>query len=69
MGIYLNGKMVSTVMPLFSGNINPSLINSKITTHNSNASTRSATLKTAVNNTLAQTKESSEFKGDKDETF
>lgn len=69
MGIYLNGKMVSTVMPLFSGNSDPSLIDSKISTHNSGTNTNSATLKTAINNTLAQTKESNEFKGDKNETF
>ena len=65
MGIYLNGKMVSTAMPLSSGNIDPSLIDSKITIHNSDPNAHSAMLKTAINNALAQAKESGEFKGDK----
>lgn len=65
MGIYLNGKMVSTAMPLSSGNTDPSLIDSKITAHNSDPNAHSAMLKTAINNALAQAKESGEFKGDK----
>ena len=68
MGIYLNGKMVSTAIPLSSGNIDSSLIDSKITAHNSDPNAHSAMLKTAINNALAQAKESGEFKGDKGDT-
>ena len=63
MGIYLNGKMVSTAMPLSSGNIDPSLIDSKITIHNSDPNAHSAMCNTCMNNAVAQAKASGEFDG------
>lgn len=41
MGIYLNGKMVSTLMPLSTGSADSSVIDSKIAAHNSNANAHS----------------------------